>query len=42
MFGDIQLLIVLILTLLFDLFGSVKMAELPPVWERAAESACHL
>ena len=25
-----------------DLFGSVKMAELPPVWERAADSACHL
>ena len=25
-----------------DLFGSVKMAELPPVWERVADSACHL
>ena len=25
-----------------DLFGSVKMAELPPVWDRAADSACHL
>ena len=23
-------------------FGSVKMAKLPPVWERAADSACHL
>ena len=25
-----------------DFFGSVKMAELPPVWERAADSACLL
>ena len=25
-----------------DLFGSVKMAELRPVWEKAADSACHL
>ena len=23
-----------------DLFGSVKMAELPPVWERPADSSC--
>ena len=25
-----------------NLFVSVKMAELPPVWERAADSAGHL
>ena len=25
-----------------DLFGLVKMAQLPPVLERAADLACHL
>ena len=34
---------VLILTLLcVHFFGSVKMVEFPPVWERAADLACHL
>ena len=42
MFGAVQFLNVLILTLLSDLFGLVKMAELSPVWERAADSACRL
>ena len=27
---------------MFDLFGSVKMADLAPVRERAADSACYL
>ena len=39
MFGAVQILNVLILTLLCDQFNSVKVTELPPVWERAANSA---
>ena len=47
MLGTVQFLIVLtvlILTLLcvHDLFNSVKVAELSPVWERAANSAFQL
>ena len=43
MLGAVQFLNVLILTLLcVQLFGSVKVAELPPVLKRAAYSACHL
>ena len=39
----VQFLDVLILTLLcVQLFNSVKVAELPPAWERAANSAYHL
>ena len=43
MFGAVQFLNVLILALLrVPLFNSVKVTELPPVWERAANSAYHL
>ena len=43
MFGAVQFLNVLILIVcVSDLFGSVKMAELPPVWKRDADPACHL
>ena len=43
MFGVVQLLNILILTLLcVQLLKSVKVTELPPVWERAANSAYHL
>ena len=43
MFGAVQFLNVLVLTLLcFLLFNLVKLTELPPVWERAANSAYHL
>ena len=43
MFGAVQFLHVLILTLLCVLFFNlVKLTELPPVWERAANSAYHL
>ena len=43
MFGAVQFLNVLILTLLCVRFvWFSKMAELPPVRERAADSACHL
>ena len=39
MFGAVQFLNVLILTLLCVLcFNLVKLTELPPVWERAANS----
>ena len=41
--GAVQFLNVLILTLLCAiLFNLVKLTELPPVWERAANSAYHL
>ena len=40
MFGAVQFLNVLILTrLCVLLFNLVKLTELPPVWERAANSA---
>ena len=43
MFGAVQFLNVLILTFLCILFFNlVKLTELPPVWERAANSAYHL
>ena len=43
MFTAVQFLNVLMLTLLCVRFVcSVNMAELPPVWESAADSACHL
>ena len=43
MFGAVPFLKVLILTLLYVLlFNLVKLTELPPVWERAANSAYHL
>ena len=43
MFGAVQFLNVLILTILcFLLFSLVNLTELPPVWERAANSAYHL
>ena len=43
MIGAVQFLNVLFLRLLWvPLFNSVKVAELPPVWERAANSAYHL
>ena len=43
MFGAVKFLNVLILTLLCaQLFNSVKVTELPPVLERAANSAYHL
>ena len=43
MFGAVQVLNVLILTLLCVLlFNLVKLTELPPIWERAANSAYHL
>ena len=43
LFGVVQVLGVLILTLLcILLFDSVKVTELPPVWEGAAGSAYHL
>ena len=43
MFGAVQFLNVLILTLLCVLLvNSVKLTELPPIWERAASSAYHL
>ena len=43
MFGAVQFLNVLILTLLCVLlFNSVKVTELPPDWERAANSAYRL
>ena len=43
MFGAVQFLNVLILTLLCaQFFNSVKITELPPVWERGANSAYHL
>ena len=43
MFGAVQVLNVLILTLLYvQLFNSVKVNEFPPLWERAANSAYHL
>ena len=42
-FGAVQFLNVLILTLLYVLLlNSVKVTELSPVWERAANSAYHL
>ena len=43
MFGAVQFLSVLILTLLCVLlFILVKLAKLPPVWERAVNSVYHL
>ena len=43
MFGAVQFLNVLILTLLCVLlFNLVKLTEMQPVWERAANSAYHL
>ena len=43
MFSAVRFLNVLILTLLrVLLFNLVKLYELPPVWERAANSAYHL
>ena len=43
MFGAVQFLNVLILTLLYVLlFNLVMVTELPPVWERVANSAYHL
>ena len=43
MFGAVQFLNVLILTLLCDLLDNlVKLTELPPVWERTVNSAYHL
>ena len=43
MFGAIQFLNVLSLTILcVQLFNSVKVTELPSVWERAANLAYHL
>ena len=43
MFGAVQFLSVLILTLLYvQLFNSVTVTELPPVLENAANSAYHL
>ena len=42
MFGAVQFLNVLILTLLYVLlFNLVKVTELSPVWDRAANSAYH-
>ena len=44
MFGAVRFLLnVLILQFcVSNLFNSVKITELPPVWERAANSAYHL
>ena len=43
MFAAVQILNVLILTLLYvQFFNSVKVTELPPIWERAADSAYQL
>ena len=43
MFGAIQFLNVLLIKLLcVPIFYSVKVAELPPIWERAAKSAYQL
>ena len=43
MFGAVQFLNVLILTsLCVQLFNSVKVTELSPVWETVASSAYHL
>ena len=44
MFGAVHFLNVLILILLcfFNLFNSVEVIELPPVWESASNSAYHL
>ena len=43
MFGAVQFLNVFVLTLLCaQLFNSVKVTELQPIWERAANSAYHL
>ena len=43
MFSAVQFINILILTLLCVLlFNSVKVTELPPVWERAANLAYHL
>ena len=43
MFGAFQFLNVFVFTLLcVNLFISAKVTELPPVWERAANSANHM
>ena len=42
MFGAVRFLYVLILTLLCVRFVWVSKDDLPPVCERAADSACHL
>ena len=42
MFGAVQSLVVLILTLLWsNVFNSVNVTELPPVWERVVNSLYH-